>query len=61
MNASTPRLSVPKEKLKFVLLEGIHDSAEQVLLQDGYTNIERHKGALSGEALVRAIESAHFV
>ncbi|NLD69819.1 MAG: phosphoglycerate dehydrogenase [Limnobacter sp.] len=61
MNTAAPRLSVPKEKLKFVLLEGIHDSAEQVLRHDGYTNIERHKGALSGEPLVRAIEGAHFL
>ena len=51
MNSASPRLSVPKDKLKFVLLEGIHDSAEQVLRQDGYTNVVRHRGALSGQEL----------
>jgi len=61
MNPASPRLSVPKDKLKFVLLEGIHDSAVQVLSQDGYTNVVRHRGALSGEDLIHAIEDAHFL
>jgi D-3-phosphoglycerate dehydrogenase len=55
------RLSVAKDKLKFVLLEGIHDSALDVLRQDGYTNIVTHPKALAGEALVQAISDAHFL
>jgi len=61
MSLPPPRLSVPKEKLEFVLLEGIHASAEHALRADGYTNIETHRQSLSGEALIRAIETAHFV
>jgi D-3-phosphoglycerate dehydrogenase len=61
MSSSPPRLSVPKDKLKFVLLEGIHPSASEVLRQDGYTNVETHAKSLSGPELVRAIEGAHFV
>jgi D-3-phosphoglycerate dehydrogenase len=61
MNAPQPRLSVPKDRLKFVLLEGIHPSATEVLRQDGYTNIETHPKSLSGAELVRAIEGAHFL
>jgi len=61
MNAPVPRLSVPKDRLKFVLLEGIHASAEQALRSDGYTNIETHRQALSGPGLARAIEGAHFL
>jgi D-3-phosphoglycerate dehydrogenase len=55
------RLSVAKDKLKFVLLEGIHDSALDVLRQDGYTNIVTHPKALAGEALAQAISDAHFL
>jgi D-3-phosphoglycerate dehydrogenase len=55
------RLSVAKDKLKFVLLEGIHESALDVLRQDGYTNIVAHAKALSGEALAQAVADAHFL
>ena len=61
MNPPAPRLSVPKEKLRFVLLEGIHASAIETLRADGYTNVETHRQSLSGDELVRAIEGAHFV
>ena len=61
MTDATPRHSVPKDKLKFVLLEGIHASAVRALADDGYTNVETHAKALSGEELVAAIEGAHFV
>ena len=40
MTQPAPRLSVPKEKLKVVLLEGVHSSAVDVLRNDGYTNID---------------------
>ena len=61
MNQAAPRLSVPKEKLKVVLLEGIHSSAVDVLRNDGYTNVDIYKQSLSGDELARAIEGAHFV
>ncbi|MCD6681262.1 MAG: phosphoglycerate dehydrogenase [Burkholderiaceae bacterium] len=61
MNQAAPRLSVPKEKLKVVLLEGIHSSAVDVLRNDGYTNLDTYKQSLSGDELARAIEGAHFV
>jgi len=57
----TTRLSVPKDKLKFVLLEGIHPSAIEVLQQDGYTNIVTSPKALAGEALAEAVADAHFL
>jgi D-3-phosphoglycerate dehydrogenase len=61
MSPPAPRLSVPKEKLKFVLFEGIHASAEAALRADGYTNIETHRQSFSGDELMRALETAHFV
>jgi D-3-phosphoglycerate dehydrogenase len=59
--STTPRLSVPKERLKFVLLEGIHPSAVQTLQADGYSQIVTAPKALQGEELVAAIADAHFV
>ncbi|HEY0856860.1 MAG TPA: phosphoglycerate dehydrogenase [Albitalea sp.] len=57
----TTRLSVPKEKLKFVLLEGIHASAVQALEQDGYTQVATSPKALAGEQLIEMIRDAHFL
>ena len=55
------RLSLERNKLKVVLLEGIHPSAVEAFTADGYTQIESHPKALEGEALVEAICDAHFV
>lgn len=57
----TTRLSVAKDRLKFVLLEGIHSSAVEALRADGYTTIEAHPKALAGPALIEAIQDAHFL
>jgi D-3-phosphoglycerate dehydrogenase len=57
----TPRLSVPKDKLRFVLLEGIHPSAVDTLNADGYTQVVTHPKALAGEDLAAAIADAHFL
>jgi D-3-phosphoglycerate dehydrogenase / 2-oxoglutarate reductase len=59
--AMNHRLSVPKDKLKFVLLEGIHASAVDVLKRDGYTQVVTHAKALEGGALRDAIADAHFL
>lgn len=58
---TTPRLSVPKEKIKFVLLEGIHASAVAELEAAGYSQIVTAPKALAGDDLVQAIGDAHFV
>ena len=56
-----PRYSVAKKNLKFVLLEGIHQSAVDALVSDGYTQIVAHPKSLSGDALIDAIGDAHFL
>jgi D-3-phosphoglycerate dehydrogenase / 2-oxoglutarate reductase len=62
MNDKAPaRLSVQKEKLRFVLLEGIHPSALETLAEDGYRNVSTHAKALAGEELAEAIRDAHFL
>lgn len=53
--------SLDKNKLKFLLLEGIHPSALAVLREAGYTHIESLPGALEGEELKAKIADAHFV
>ncbi len=58
---STQQLSVPKKKLKFVLLEGIHPSAVDALRQDGYTQVVTSPKALEGDALIEHISDAHFL
>jgi D-3-phosphoglycerate dehydrogenase len=53
--------SLDKNKLKFLLLEGIHPSAIAVLREAGYMQIESLPGALEGEELKAKIADAHFV
>lgn len=55
------KVSLEKDKIKFLLLEGVHPSALENLKCAGYTNIEYHKGALDTETLKNAIRDAHFV
>ncbi|SET42282.1 phosphoglycerate dehydrogenase [Thorsellia anophelis] len=55
------KTSLGKDKIKFLLLEGVHESAVEVLKNAGYTNIEYHKGALKDDELKLAIKDAHFV
>lgn len=50
-----------KSKIKFLLLEGVHQNALDVLHSAGYTNIDFHKKALDDEELIEAIKDAHFV
>ncbi len=59
--AEASRFSVPKDRLRIVLLEGVHASAVETLHQGGYTNVESLRQSLSGDDLARAIEGAHFV
>ncbi len=55
------KVSLEKDKIKFLLVEGVHQSALDNLRAAGYTNIEFHKGALDSAALKEAIRDAHFI
>ncbi|STO56511.1 phosphoglycerate dehydrogenase [Grimontia hollisae] len=55
------KVSLEKDKIKILLLEGVHPTALEVFQGAGYSNIEYHKGSLSGEELEAAIADAHFV
>jgi D-3-phosphoglycerate dehydrogenase len=57
----TSKTSLDKSKIKFLLLEGIHPGALQLLHQAGYHNVESISGALSPEALLEKMADVHFV
>jgi D-3-phosphoglycerate dehydrogenase len=53
--------SLQKSKIKFLLLEGLHQSAVDTLHNAGYTNIEYLKTSLSEEKLIEKIRDVHFI
>lgn len=55
------KTSLDKSKIKFLLLEGVHQNAVDTLKAAGYTNIEYLKTALSGDELKEKIADAHFI
>ncbi|WP_145339614.1 phosphoglycerate dehydrogenase [Pantoea sp. PSNIH1] len=55
------KVSLDKDKIKFLLVEGVHQSALENLRAAGYTNIEFHKGALDAESLKASVRDAHFI
>lgn len=54
-------MSLDKNRIRFVFLEGVHPSAIDLLKRQGYHNIELHDKALSGDALLDAVKDAHFI
>jgi len=54
-------ISLAKEKIKILLLEGVHESALEELKSKGYSNIEYLKTSLSEEDLIEKIASVHFI
>ncbi|RIY32730.1 D-3-phosphoglycerate dehydrogenase [Psittacicella melopsittaci] len=55
------KVSLDKNKIKFVLLEGVDPLTLETLNNAGYYNIDYHKKALEGEELLAAIKDAHFI
>lgn len=53
--------SLGKDKIRILLLEGVHASAIEALNRAGYHNIESHSKSLPAEELRASIASAHFV
>ncbi|WP_198376695.1 phosphoglycerate dehydrogenase [Neoroseomonas rubea] len=58
---SPARLSLPKDKIRILLLEGISDSAVERLADAGYTNVKRESKALDGAALIKALKGVHIL
>ena len=53
--------SLDKDKIHVLLLEGIHDTAEEVFREAGYTQVERRSVAVQGEDLAAALDGVHFL
>jgi D-3-phosphoglycerate dehydrogenase len=58
---SPARLSLPKDKIRILLLEGVSDSAVERLADAGYTNVKRESKALDGAALIKAMKGIHVL
>ncbi|UPQ88369.1 phosphoglycerate dehydrogenase [Vibrio sinaloensis] len=55
------KVSLEKDKIKILLLEGLHPSSVEVLQAAGYSNIEYHKGSLAEDELLEAVKDVHFI
>lgn len=55
------KVSLAKDRIQILLLEGVHESAVEVFKQHGYDNIDYVKTSLSEEDLCERIKDVHFV
>ncbi len=55
------KTSLDKSKIRFLLLEGVHQTALDTIRAAGYTNIEYLTGSLPEAELKEKIADAHFV
>ena len=58
---STNKNSLAKDKIKILLLEGVHQSALEELRSKGYSNIEYLKTSLTDADLKDKIADVHFI
>ncbi|QJR79993.1 phosphoglycerate dehydrogenase [Alteromonas pelagimontana] len=55
------KVSLPKDKIKILLLEGVHHSAVETFKNNGYTNIEYLKTSLPEDELIEKVKDVHFI
>ena len=55
------KYSLSKDKIRILLLEGVHKSAVETLEANGYTNIEYLKTSLPEDELIEKIKDVHFI
>ncbi|HMM92357.1 MAG TPA: phosphoglycerate dehydrogenase, partial [Bradyrhizobium sp.] len=61
MATTLPQLSLAKDKIRVLLLEGVNDSAAEMIGAAGYSNMTRLSRALEGDALKEAIKGVHLL
>ena len=61
MILSVSKFSLDKRKIKILLLEGVHENAVKHFTENGYSNIEYHKEALSDRQLEEKLYDAHII
>ena len=54
-------LSLSKDKIKILLLEGISENVVNTLKSAGYTSITYYESAISEDELIKIIPSYHFI
>ena len=55
------KLSLAKDRIRVLLLEGIHTKAVETFQEAGYTNVTHHPKALPADDLRAELADAHFV
>ncbi|WP_417829492.1 phosphoglycerate dehydrogenase [Thalassospira sp.] len=55
------KLSLEKDKIKVVLLEGIHENAVKMFKEAGYSNVDHYPAALDADELKSVVSEAHFL
>jgi D-3-phosphoglycerate dehydrogenase len=55
------RFSLPKEKIKVLLVEGINQAAADYFAERGYANVERYPKALDADRLGDKIKGVHIL
>jgi D-3-phosphoglycerate dehydrogenase len=55
------QLSLAKDKIRILLLEGVNDTAVGMIESAGYSNLERLPGALAGDGLREAVKGVHLL
>ncbi|MEW9797254.1 phosphoglycerate dehydrogenase [Alteromonas sp. CYL-A6] len=55
------KVSLPKDKIRILLLEGVHKSALRTFENNGYTNIEYLSTSLPEDELIEKVRDAHFI
>lgn len=59
--ASPGNYSLDKSKIKFLLLEGVHEQAVEIVRGHGYDQVQLLRRALSGAELMKALQGVHFL
>ncbi|MFM5726866.1 phosphoglycerate dehydrogenase [Aeromonas veronii] len=57
----TAKFSLDKDKIKVLLLEGVHPNTVETFRAAGYTSVEYLKTSLSEEELTEQIRDVHFI
>jgi D-3-phosphoglycerate dehydrogenase / 2-oxoglutarate reductase len=58
---SLPQFSLSKDKIRVLLLEGVNDSAVNLIENAGYSSVTRLRKALDGDELKEAIKGVHIL
>src|SRR5664279_5794246 len=61
MSTFPDHISPPRDQVRVLLLEGVADSAADLLARAGFVNLARLPGGLQGPALAEALRGVHLL